>query len=111
MRASTRQAIASDEFDTGFGPAVSAPPRVEIYSTPTCPDCLTLKLWLDSRSIPFVEHDLGDPAVAEEARRRTGVRVAPITVIDSKHIFYGTFREQRSRIEAVLSDRAEGAIR
>ncbi|MGO4842444.1 glutaredoxin family protein, partial [Rhizobiaceae sp. 2RAB30] len=89
MRASTRQAIASAQFDPGFGTAKPAAPGVEIYSTPTCPDCLTLKLWLNSRGIPFLEHDLGDPAVAEEARRRTGVRVAPITVIDDKHIFYG----------------------
>ncbi len=110
MRASIRQAIASAQFDPGFGTAMSAAPRVEIYSTPTCPDCLTLKLWLDSRSIPFVEHDLSDPAIAEGARRRTGVRVAPITVIDGKHIFYGTFIEQRPRVEAVLADRAEGAI-
>lgn len=111
MRAWTRQAIAATQLAPGFGDTISAAPRVEIYSTPTCPDCLTLKLWLDSQSIPFVEHDLRDPDVAEEARRRTGVRVGPITVIDDKHIFYGTFLEQRPRIEAVLADQTEGTIR
>lgn len=111
MTASTRQALAATQFAPGFGSTMSAAPRVEIYATPTCPDCLTLKLWLDSRNIPFVEHDLSDPAVADEARRRAGVRVAPITVIDGKRIFYGTFSDQRSRIEAVLADQTEGAIR
>ena len=76
--------------------------RIEIYTTPSCPDCLALKRWLNTQSLPFVEHDLRDPAVAEEAKRRTGVRVAPITIIDGKHIFFGTFAVQRPEIEALL---------
>lgn len=75
---------------------------IEIYTTPTCPDCLALKRWLNTRSLPFVEHDLRDPAIAEEAKRRTGVRVAPITIIDGKHIFFGAFAVQRAEIEALL---------
>ena len=76
--------------------------RIEIYTTPSCPDCLALKRWLNTHSLPFVEHDLRDPSVAEEAKRRTGVRVAPITIIDRKHIFFGTFAVQRPEIEALL---------
>lgn len=76
--------------------------RIEIYTTPTCPDCLALKRWLNTQSLPFVEHDLRDSAIAEKAKRRTGVRVAPITIIDGKHIFFGTFAVQRPEIEAVL---------
>lgn len=76
--------------------------RIEIYTTPSCPDCLALKCWLNTQSLPFVEHDLRDPAVAEEAKRRTGVRVAHITIIDGKHIFFGTFAVQRPEIEALL---------
>ncbi len=54
-------------------------PDVEIYTTPTCPDCHQLKAWLTLNGVPFTERDLTDPAVAEEAKARTGVRVAPIT--------------------------------
>ena len=76
--------------------------RIEIYTTPTCPDCLALKRWLNTQSLPFVEHDLRELEIAEEAKRRTSVRVAPITIIDGKHIFFGTFAVQRPKIEALL---------
>lgn len=77
-------------------------PWIEIFTTPTCPDCLALKRWLNAQSLPFVERDLRDPEIAEEAKRRTGVRVAPITIIDDKHIFFGTFAVQHAEIEALL---------
>jgi glutaredoxin len=76
-------------------------PWIEIFSTPTCPDCRALKMWLESQGIPFVERDLRDPVVAEEAKRRTGVRVAPITIVGGE-VFYGTFPQQKRRIAAAL---------
>lgn len=76
-------------------------PKIEIYTTPTCPDCSALKRWLNARSLPFAEHDLLDPVVAEEAKARTGLRVAPITVIGGQ-VFYGTFADQRPGIAAAL---------
>ena len=63
---------------------MSPAPWIEIYTTPTCPDCLALKRWLRAQNLPFVERNLLDAAIAEEARRRTGVRVAPITIIDGR---------------------------
>ena len=74
---------------------------ITIFTTPTCPDCRALKQWLDNQGIPYVERDLRDPAVAEEAKARTGVRVAPITYVGDK-FFFGTFQSQRPRIEAAL---------
>jgi glutaredoxin len=76
-------------------------PSVEIYTTPTCPDCHALKAWLAKVGVPFIEHDLTRPEVAEEAKRRTGVRIAPVTLIGSD-VFYGAFLDQRSRIAAKL---------
>jgi glutaredoxin len=78
-----------------------ANPWIEIFTTPTCPDCLAVKRWFHTQGVPFVERDLRDPAVAEEARRRTGVRIAPITLIDGE-VFYGTFKDQLVGIEAAL---------
>ena len=74
---------------------------VTIYTTPTCPDCRALKQWLAERGIPYEERDLASPAVAEEAKARTGVRVAPITFVGDD-FFFGTFPSQRPRIEAAL---------
>lgn len=87
---------------------MSSQHRIEIYSTPTSPDCLALKRWLNSKNVPFAEHDLRDLAVTE-AKNRAGVRITPITVIDDKHIFFGIFPDQRPRIEAVFAGQADGA--
>ncbi|GMA14686.1 glutaredoxin family protein [Deinococcus metallilatus] len=77
-------------------------PKVILYATPTCPDCHALRLWLNQHSIPFEERDLTDPAVADEAKARYGVRVAPITVV-GEQFFFGTFDQQRPKIEALLA--------
>lgn len=82
--------------------STEAAPRIEIFTTPTCPDCLALKRWLNAQSLAYVERDLREPEIADEAKRRTGVRVAPITIIDNEHVFYGTFADQLHDIEAVL---------
>jgi len=76
-------------------------PAVLIYTTPSCPDCRTLKAWLKRAGIAFEERDLSDPAVMAEAKARTGVRVAPITLVNGE-VYYGTFAAQESRLAAAL---------
>lgn len=77
--------------------------RVIVYSTPTCPDCRTLKAWLSRLGIDYAERDLTDQAVMDEAKRRFGVRVAPITEI-GEWFTYGTFEDQKPRIEGHLKE-------
>ncbi len=57
---------------------------------------------LSSTVIPFEERDLTISAVADEAKARYGVRVAPITVVGNQ-FFYGTFDQQPPKIEALLN--------
>ncbi|ELX8377961.1 glutaredoxin family protein [Providencia vermicola] len=76
-------------------------PPILIYTTPTCPDCKLLKEWLVKEQLSFEERDLTDPQIMAEAKARTGVRVAPITLI-GEHIFYGTFSSQKPSIMAIL---------
>lgn len=76
--------------------------HVEIYTTPNCPDCATLKHWLAAQGIHYVERDLSNPGVAEAARRRTGLRIAPITVVDGTAI-WGTAAEQLPRLRRLLA--------
>jgi glutaredoxin len=75
-----------------------------VYSTPTCPDCHALKAWLNGRRIVFTERDLTDPQIAEEAKARTGVRVAPITIAGDT-ILYGTFATQKPQLERLFGRR------
>ncbi len=77
--------------------------EILLYTSPGCPDCAALKQWFAQNGIACVERDLSRPGVADEAKRRHGVRVAPITVIDGR-VFYGTFADQRPKIEAALGD-------
>ena len=77
-------------------------PQVIVYTTPTCPDCRALKTWLAGQGVPFEERDLSDPAVMQEAKARTGVRVAPITIVGDQ-LFYGTFPAQKPGITAALA--------
>lgn len=72
-----------------------------IYTTPTCPDCRALKRWLASLGIAYEERDLTNSKIMEEAKMRTGVRVAPITFV-GEQFFYGTFADQRPKIAATL---------
>ncbi|MFU0506354.1 glutaredoxin family protein [Pseudaminobacter sp. NGMCC 1.201702] len=69
-------------------------PPILIYTTPTCPDCHALKRWLDQQNLTYEERDLTNRDIAEEAKARTGVRVAPITIV-GEEVFYGTFPSQK----------------
>ena len=79
----------------------AAPADTLVYSTPTCPDCRALKAWLHEHGIAFTERDLTDPDVVAEAKARTGVRVAPITIAGDV-VLYGTFATQRPQLEVLL---------
>lgn len=74
---------------------------VTVYTTPTCPACKTLKAWLTAQGVAFDERDLSDPAIMEEAKARSGVRVAPITIVGEK-IFYGDFETQKPGLSEAL---------
>lgn len=75
--------------------------KVLIYTTPTCPDCWALKAWLRRERIAFEERDLSDPKIMAEAKARTGVRVAPITIV-GETVFYGTFPLQKPGLTIAL---------
>lgn len=75
--------------------------KVVIYTTPTCPDCWALKAWLKREGIAFEERDLSDPKIMAEAKARTGVRVAPITLV-GETVFYGTFPSQKPGLTVAL---------
>lgn len=79
----------------------NVPLQVLVYTTPTCPDCHALKRWLSQEGVAFEERDLTDPQIAEEAKARTGVRVAPITLVGAE-VFYGTFQSQKPGLTKAL---------
>ncbi|WP_292058412.1 glutaredoxin family protein [Brevundimonas sp. UBA5936] len=83
------------------GLMMTASTPVLIYTTPTCPDCHALKRWLAEQGVEYEERDLTDPRIADEAKARTGVRVAPISIVGDA-IFYGTFQSQKPGLMQAL---------
>ncbi len=76
--------------------------NILIYTTPGCPDCAAVKKWLGTNGIAYDEMDITKPGIADEAKSRYGVRVAPITVIGDK-FFYGTFKDQLPNLKKALN--------
>ncbi len=76
---------------------------VVVYTTPVCPDCRTLKRWLEANSIEFEERDLTDLDVMAEARERTGMRVAPMTIV-GQEILFGSFERQLPDLRRLLAN-------
>ena len=67
-------------------------PRVDVFTTPSCPYCVRAKLLLRARGIAFREIDVaGDDAVRAELVSRTGRRTVPQIFIDGRSI--GGFEE------------------
>ena len=74
---------------------------VIMNTTPTCAACKALKTWLTAQGVAFEERDLSDPAIMEEAKARSGVRVAPITIVGDD-VFYGDFAAQKPGLSKAL---------
>jgi glutaredoxin-like YruB-family protein len=89
---------------------------VTIYTTPTCPYCQTIKGYLRSRNIDFVERDVTtDPAAAQEMVRVSGQQGVPVTVVDGQVILgydrpsldAALAEAQRPRLGAAVADASE----
>lgn len=81
----------------------SASAPILVYTSPGCPDCAAVKRYLADRGMPYEERDITTPGVADEAKSRYGVRVAPITVVGGS-FFYGTFAQQKPQLDLALEN-------
>jgi len=78
-------------------------PSVEIYSTPTCPDCKEAKSFFKQNHIDYTEYDIDEqPEKADELKTRTGKTLVPTIFIHGKGPFFG-FAFNRTEIEELLA--------
>lgn len=74
---------------------------VEIYSTPTCPECNAAKEFLSQHDIPYEVHDIeNEPDQIEKLRELTGKNIVP-TIKVGDEIYIG-FMNNREQIEKLL---------
>ena len=67
-------------------------PRVELYTTPSCPFCVRAKRLLAERRIAYTEIDVSDDdELRADIVQRTGRRTVPQIFIDGRSI--GGFEE------------------
>ena len=67
-------------------------PRVELYTTPSCPFCVRAKRLLAERHIAYTEIDVSeDDDLRADVLQRTGRRTVPQIFIDGRSI--GGFEE------------------
>lgn len=66
---------------------MSTEPRVHIYTVPGCGYCVRAKQLLDTRGIPYIEHDArADESALERLRAATTRRTFPQIFIDGQGI-------------------------
>lgn len=72
--------------------------KVRVFSTPTCPYCITLKAFLDDKGIEYQYIDVSqDEAARDEMVEKTGQRGVPVIEIDGQMII-GFDKEKISQL-------------
>lgn len=69
--------------------------NVKVYSTPTCPYCVRLKTYLDSKGVQYENFDVSsDENKLQEMISISGQMGVPVIEIDSKDVIIGFDKEQ-----------------
>lgn len=61
-------------------------PKIEIYTTTTCPYCVRAKMLLDSKSLTYTEIDVCNPSMRELMIKRANRHTVPQIFINGNHI-------------------------
>ncbi len=73
-------------------------PKIKVYSTPSCPYCVTLKEFLKEHNFDFEDIDVSsNQEAAEEMMRKSGQMGVPVVDIDGE-IIVGFDKEKICKI-------------
>ena len=76
------------------------PQKVVVYSTPTCPHCVTVKKYLKDKGISYTDLDVAqDQDAREEMMEKTGRMAVPVVMVD-EHIVVGF---DKTKLDQLLS--------
>lgn len=82
---------------------------IRIYTTPSCPQCMATKRWLDKRGITYQTVDLTDPAnMADyDAIKALGYTAAPIVAVGQGYeTSWSGFQPDRLEEHCITEDAA-----
>lgn len=60
--------------------------EVIVYSSTTCPHCVTVKEYLKDKGIPFTEKNVSVDAAARKELMKKGIMAVPVIEIDGESI-------------------------
>ena len=72
--------------DVPVAAAAAATPRVEIFTTPSCPYCKALRAYLDARGIAYIEHNVNATQETRAAFYASGAQGVPVVMIGERVI-------------------------
>jgi glutaredoxin-like YruB-family protein len=59
--------------------------KVKIYSQPTCPECNSVKAYLNKKGVPYEDINVHDNKKAmDEVVRKYGIKITPVVVIGDR---------------------------
>ncbi len=62
-------------------------PNIKVYSTPTCPHCTTLKIFLDEKKLEYDDINVAiDNKARERMIKKTRQMTIPVVEIDGKFV-------------------------
>lgn len=67
-------------------PVAAAAPRVEIFTTPSCPFCKALRAYLGARGIAYIEHNVNATQETRAAFYASGAQGVPVVMIGERVI-------------------------
>jgi glutaredoxin-like YruB-family protein len=69
-------------------------PKVKVYSTPTCPYCVSAKAYLKENKVDFEDIDVSkNSSAANEMVEKSGQMGVPVIIIDDKVVIVGFDRD------------------
>ncbi len=72
--------------------------NVVVYSTPTCPYCVSLKEYLKEHNVKYKEIDVSqDREALDEMVEKSGQMGVPVIIIDDKIVIVGFDRAELER--------------
>ena len=86
--------------------------HLEVYATPTCPDCTRLKRWLGERQVAHDQIDIdADRSASARLERETGKRAVPFILVNGTTWVRGYHREEPGRFSPrVLLEELHAAL-
>ena len=67
-------------------PTAAVAPRVEIFTTPSCPFCKALRVYLEARGIAYIEHNVNATEETRAAFYASGAQGVPVVMIGERVI-------------------------